>query len=98
MSVWVPDMSKDMVPSFSMIGQFLDWCTITINIQNAGSPLTQRDLPEDLTPQQHYCGNLKSSLLCSQCYYTLNVNNWPQNFPTLQIYISHTKFQVPMVA
>jgi len=42
-SVWVPDMSKDMVPSFSRIEQFLDCRTMTINIQNAGSlsPLTQ---------------------------------------------------------
>jgi len=60
--------------------------------------LTQHDLPEDLTPQQHYGGNLKSSLLCLQCYCTLNVNNWPQNFPTLQIYISSVTMHVPMVA
>jgi len=64
-SAWVPDMSKDMVPSFSRIEQFLDCRTMTINIQNAGSllPLTQPYIPDDLTPQQHYCGNLESTLL-----------------------------------
>ena len=36
--------------------------------------------------------------LCLQCFYTLNINNWTQNFPILQIYISPVTFQVSMVA
>jgi len=78
-------MSKDMVPSFSRIQQFLDCHTMTINIQNAGSlsPFTQYYLPEDLTPQQHYCGNLETSLLCLQCCYTLNVASKFSHFTNL---------------